>query len=302
VIDLWLVDKSLLVLRPASQVFGQGRLALSYLSAQSGFFRVYSPSYSIGQHVGARYGIEQLDGVDPTQLQWVAAFMAKAGGYEIGGYGVTIPFYPDDVDVHEVWSGAVPDASLLGLLNAKFVVAEYPIDAPGLRFAAQAGSSYLYQNDRALPRAFTVARVEPVSGWQGAQVRLQGGFDPALGALVEDGIPLTGAGGLQPAEIVSFTPNKVVVKAKVEQESLLVLSEVWFPGWQVTVDGVRARYYRVDGIVRGVYLAPGSHIVRWRYRPTSLFGGAAITLLALIGLSTATVWGRLDRIRSRRGV
>ena len=40
---------------------------------------------------------------------------------------------------------------------------------------------------------------------------------------------------------------------------------------------------RVNGLLRGVYLASGTHTVVWRYRPASLRWGAAITLCALAG-------------------
>jgi hypothetical protein len=295
VADLWLVDQSLLTLRLPNQVFAEGRAAAEYLAAQEGLFRIYSPSYSIAQQVGAWYGLQQLDGVDPTQLQWMSEFMAKAGGYQIGGYTVTMPYYPDNSDVRQVLSAADPNSTLLGLLNGRFIVAEFPIEAPGLRLVAQVGGSYLYENEHVLPRAFTVTRVERVSGWQAAQARIADGFDPAGGALIEGGVPLYGENGIQPAQILSFTPNRIVVEAEVEREALLVLSEVWFPGWQVAVDGKRTKYYRIDGIVRGVYLDPGAHRIEWRYRPGSLRWGGAITALTVIGWCAAAIWSRKGR-------
>jgi uncharacterized membrane protein YfhO len=62
-----------------------------------------------------------------------------------------------------------------------------------------------------------------------------------------------------------------------------VLGEIWYPGWQVTVDGREQPIVRVDGLLRGVYLDPGTHTVVWRYRPASLRWGATITLCALAG-------------------
>jgi hypothetical protein len=283
-LDLWTVGHSLWTLRPEAEVFAERAEAAAYLGAQEGLFRVYSPSYSIAQHVGARYGIEQVDGVDPSQLRWVTQFVSLAGGYTVGGYGVTIPYFPDDSDVYDVWRDAVPDAALLGVLNARFVVAEYPVDAPGLSFVTQAGSSAIYENERFLPRAFTVTYVEPVAGWQEAQARLAEGFDPASGALVEGGAALDGARGFWQAAVRDYTPNRIVVEAEVASPALLVLGEVWYPGWRVRVDGVRQPYYRVDGVVRGVYLDPGAHVIQWQYRPASLGWGMALTLAGLLGL------------------
>jgi hypothetical protein len=286
-LDLWSVGRSLWVLRPEDTVFAEGAEAAAYLEGQEGQFRVYSPSYSIAQHVGVRYGIEQIDGVDPSQLRWVTEFVRQAGGYTVGGYGVTIPYFPDGSDVRTAWRDAVPDATLLGVLNGRFVVAEYPLDAPALSFVARTGSSMIYENERVLPRAFTVTYVEPVVGWQEAQARLAEGFDPASGALVEGGVSLDGARGYAPATVRDYTPSRIVVEAAVESPALLVLGEVWYPGWRAAVDGVRQPIHRVDGVVRGVYLDPGTHVVEWQYRPASLRWGMVITLGGLSSLLIA---------------
>jgi hypothetical protein len=217
-------------------------------------------------------------------LRWMREYMSLAGGYRMGGYGVTIPYFPDDMDLSSAWQTAVPSAPLLGLLNGRYVVAEFPVDAPGLIPRGRACGSYLYENEHVLPRAFTMTRVEPVPSWQEAQRRLVDGFDPSHGALVEEGVALGGPPGLQPAEIVRLTPNQLVVRATVSTPALLVLSEVWYPGWRAIVDGTRQPTYRVDGVVRGVYLEPGSHTVEWQYRPASLQWGGALTLATLLGL------------------
>lgn len=299
--DLGSVAASLLVLRPAAVVFAPGEAAAAFLSTQEGIFRVYSPSYSLEQQVGAYHGIEQLDGVDPWQLAWTVRWMERAGGYQAGGYAVTIPFFPEGSDVSQVWRDALPDAALLGLLNGRFLVAEFPVDAPGWTLVARAGSSYIYENQLTLPRAFLVTRVEPAADWRQAQERAMDGFDLSAGAVVEGGPRLAGPQGGGPStpaqpepEVRFYSPNRIVVQADVEAPALLVLSEVWYPGWQVTVNGVRQPNYRVDGLVRGAYLQPGRHVVEWRYCPASLIGGAAVTLLGLLGLAAVQVaaWRR----------
>jgi hypothetical protein len=200
------------------------------------------------------------------------------------GYGVTLPYVSDGTDPSSACRASIPDARLLGQLNACFVVADYPIRAPGLVSVGQLAGRYRYRNEACLPRAFVMARTEPVSNWQEAQARLAGGHDPAQSALVESTPPeraLTGPPGWQPATIREHTPNQVIVDATASQPALLVLGEVWYPGWQATVDGQQQPIQRVNGILRGVYLAPGDHTVVWRYRPASLRWGSAITLSTL---------------------
>ncbi|MBN1639590.1 MAG: hypothetical protein JXA09_00050 [Anaerolineae bacterium] len=284
-LDLWAVDRSLVILRAEEEVFAEGAQVAATIAAQGGKQRVYSPSYSIPQHVGARYAIEQLDGVDPSQLRWVVRYMSMAGGYPLGSYGVTLPPFPDGAPVDSAWRDATPDAALLGLLGGRYVAAAYPIDAPALSLVAQFGQVYLYENARTLPRAFVVWRVQPVASWEAAQQALGAGYDPAGGALVVGGLPLDGPPGYGAATVTEWSPNRIVVRVEVDAPALLVLSEVWYPGWEVTVDGQPRVPYMVDGIVRGVYLDPGAHTVLWRYRPRSLIWGAAVTACGIAGLA-----------------
>lgn len=294
--DLGAAGHSLLELRSADAVAEEGIAAASWAATQTppfpGPYRVYSPSLSIPQHTGVRLGIEQVNGVDPNQLRWVASYVDRASGCPAAGYGVTLPHVPHDASPATACREAVPDARLLGLLNACLVVADYPVEASGLAFESQHAGTYRYRNEQCLPRAFVMARAEPASSWQAAQARLAGGHDPAQSALVEDGPALSGPSGWQRATIRDRSPNQLTVEAETAQPALLVLGEVWYPGWQATVDGIEQPIVRVNGLLRGVYLDPGTHNVVLRYRPASLRWGAAITLGAPVVWLLAALWAR----------
>ena len=239
-----------------------------------------------------RLDLEQLDGVDPSQLRWTARWMSAAGGVERQGYGVTIPHFPDGVDIGTVHQDKALRADMLGLLNGCYVAAAFPIDAPDLTLIDQEEDSYLYHNERCLPRAFLTYHVETATSWEEAQNRIEDGFDPSQGALIEGGPALDGPPGWQAAGAIIHSPNRVVIRAEAEQRALLVLSEIWYPGWEARVDGERQTAYRVDGIVRGVVLQPGEHEVEWRYRPASLRWGAVLTLIALAAWMASSRWMR----------
>jgi len=298
--DLFAVGHSLLELRTTDLVNQEGLATARWAAAQQpppgGPYRVYSPSLSIPQHTGARLGIELVDGVDPSQLRWVAHYVGMASGCPASRYGVTLPYIGRNADPSTACREAIPDARLLGQLNACLVVADYPIQVPGLAFEGQLAGRYHYRNERCLPRAFTMTRAERVSSWEEAQALLVGGHDPEQSALVEDDRALDGSAGWQPALVQDRSPNHMTVHAETTEPALLVISEVWYPGWQVSVDGVEQPIVRVNGLLRGVYLAPGTHTIVWRYRPASLRWGAGITLCALAG----SLLFLLRALRSRR--
>jgi hypothetical protein len=153
----------------------------------------------------------------------------------------------------------------------------------------------VYENDNALPRVFRVRHVEPSASAEAAFTRLGDGFDFRRSALVatadvmavqralraddpasEDGVDESGT-----AEIREETPGVVTIATEGPTPSLLVLADLAFPGWRVEIEGRSAPILTVDGLLRGVVVPAGSHVVTFRYRPTSLLIGSVLSVLAL---------------------
>jgi uncharacterized membrane protein YfhO len=86
------------------------------------------------------------------------------------------------------------------------------------------------------------------------------------------------------ATIEEYRPNKVSIQARLEHPGLLVLSDVYYRGWEAYVDDKRTKIYRVNRLVRGVFLREGNHRVEFRYRPKSLTVGAAMGAIGLIAI------------------
>ena len=76
-----------------------------------------------------------------------------------------------------------------------------------------------------------------------------------------------------------------------DSAGLLVLADLYYPGWSAEVDGRPAPILRADGLFRAVALPPDSHRVVFRYRPLSVLAGA--------GLSAAAAIAMLALLRSR---
>jgi uncharacterized membrane protein YfhO len=58
---------------------------------------------------------------------------------------------------------------------------------------------------------------------------------------------------------------------------MVVLADTYFPGWRATVDGQRSRIYEPYGVLRGVVVEGGEHIIEFVYRPWSVTVGAVMT-------------------------
>jgi hypothetical protein len=82
-------------------------------------------------------------------------------------------------------------------------------------------------------------------------------------------------------EINRYRPTHVVMRANLPCKSMVVLADVWFPGWKAYVDNKPAQIYSAYNVIRGVVVDAGQHEVVFVYRPASVYTGAG---LALIGI------------------
>ncbi|HMT21119.1 MAG TPA: YfhO family protein, partial [Promineifilum sp.] len=159
----------------------------------------------------------------------------------------------------------------------------------------------IYENASVLPRAFLVGEWQWVADSAAAVAAMRDeAFDPARTAVIvgngERAAPgATGAGNVA---IIDYAPESVRLRAVSEQDALLILTDAYYPGWSVTVDGAAAEVLPVDGMFRGVFLPAGAHDVVFHYRPESFRVGAAMSLSGVALAALAVVW--LARNRSGR--
>jgi hypothetical protein len=93
------------------------------------------------------------------------------------------------------------------------------------------------------------------------------------------------------AKITEFRSNRVAVQTESKSAGRLILTDLMYPGWQVTLDGTPADALTVDGMFRGVDVPAGTHSVVWSYHPRSFYWGLAISVMTVLLLAAlAHVW------------
>jgi hypothetical protein len=139
-----------------------------------------------------------------------------------------------------------------------------------------------------------VGAFEVVAGDVALDRLTQGDLDLRRSVLL-DADPKPGAKPLEviPARIVTYAPERVEIEARSPEEAILVLTDTDAPGWTASVNGETARIYRANGLFRAVRVPDGVSRVVFRYAPTSLRVGAAISLLSAV--FAAGVWARARR-------
>ena len=88
------------------------------------------------------------------------------------------------------------------------------------------------------------------------------------------------------AKIVKYELHKIVATVNSTTGGKIVLTDLAYPGWTVTIDDQPAEALVVEGMFRGVQVPAGEHTVTWSFEPNSFRWGAAISLLMLCTLAT----------------
>jgi hypothetical protein len=94
-------------------------------------------------------------------------------------------------------------------------------------------------------------------------------------------------------KVTQLRPGRIAIDADSQSGGRLILTELMYPGWTVTVDGKRAEPLTVERMFRGVDLPAGRHEVVWSYHPRSLYWGllaSAITLMLLAAAAHVAYW------------
>jgi uncharacterized membrane protein YfhO len=161
----------------------------------------------------------------------------------------------------------------------------------------------VYANENALPRTFLVGGQRIVKSEDEALRAVTAPrFDGRRVVITESalqGLPSHSEPPPGRATLTSYEHEKVVAEATATRPSLLVLTDIHFPGWKARVDGREADIERVNYLLRGVMVPPGRHRVEFVYEPASWTAARAITLAGLLALGAALAAGLAKQIRRR---
>jgi hypothetical protein len=190
-------------------------------------------------------------------------------------------------------ASSLPPLRLLSVTDIAQDPDDSPVEDPSLPLAYDGRDLRVYGNPRALPRAGVVDAQRLASD---DDAQLDAVLDPRFEGrrIVVTPAPLPGLGaepGPGPAgraRIVRYEPERVVIDATARRPGELVLTDLHYPGWKVTLDGEEADLHRVNYLLRGTTLPPGRHRVEFVFEPAAWRWGWILSLIALGGL-VATV-------------
>ncbi len=206
---------------------------------------------------------------------------------------------------------------IIDVLGIRFLTIRYSSDlfdlAPELQARydlvyANPGEIKIYENKRFAP-AFLAPTVIHIEDPEDILPTMQrGGFDPRQVAIVEEAPPAEWeatlrdtADGASSVTVTEYGSDSAAYEVEASTPALLVVPELYHPGWKASVDGQPTKIYQANYIFRGVFVGAGQHEVEFKYRPASFRTGLIISAVALCGVGGLIVldagWRRLRRGR-----
>lgn len=247
-------------------------------------FRVFAlPGAFRHENNAAVFGMEELSGFSDNEMRWYSEFRGERNNanYFIGLIG------GDANRQYLSLPGVRQGNPFLNIANAKYIL-------------TRDGSGKLVplENENALGRISFVPSYIVMSEEQIVPSLRAGAYDYRRGvALLEKPVSGVPYGELNDSVIVNsvsavwekYTPNyrKAVIKSPAD--GFLRISEVYYPGWKITIDGKEVKTYRADKTWIAVEISRGRHEIIME--PQSLYFGIALRVTLAILLIIVGIWG-----------
>ncbi|HUV51117.1 MAG TPA: YfhO family protein [Anaerolineae bacterium] len=279
-----------------SKTFHEPSESMRFLKNDPSLFRIFTSPKTEKETM--KYSDIFSDQIKVTKEKVLPGLNIEHGLYSIVGAEV-IRLGDYDKVMSLLVSSPQPDTNnLLSLLNVKYLISKFEIDSKEFELAKIIGdkddpesSLRIYKNLNVLPRAFLVEEYKVVNSEKDCRDTLASkAFDPRkLVLLDKDPYPplstLRGDRAWVENEnviITDYKPNKIELAVSLTKPKMLFMSETYYPGWKVYIDGNEGTIYKANYAFRAVPLNPGNHRVIFAYKPLSIILGGIITLAGIV--------------------
>ena len=249
---------------------------VQFLQSQRGLFRVDFEDETYPRNIGQVFNLETMHGRSGvTKLKRFYDFITSA-----------------------------PRNRILDLLNVKYIVSKRVLPH---REVFAGASARVYENSSFLPRVWSVNRVAKAKNLDEAFSRFENpSFDPRNEAILvgeldsflpspQSGPTISGSDDPKTLQFEQLSRNQFRVERKGASPALVVVSQIWYPGWTATVNGVSRPIKKTYGVLMGVFVDSGTSEVQFTYRPTYFYWALGLTILAASTLILAGVMVRHQR-------
>ena len=233
------------------------------------------------QNAAMVLGLENTLGYNPLRI---ADYERAVGPGENAG-DMTLRHFPETFRGYR--------CHLAGLLGLQYLVLDRPLSELPRHFPRPRATPiyrghemYIYRLGNPAPRAYLAMQVKEINRETVLDQSAVPDFDRSREVLIDD----DSMGDLREVyslrddeplprsnvDIRKRDGNGVTIDVDAERAGVLVLHDLYFPGWQVRVDGEVKPVLRANLLFRGVEVPAGHHVVEFEFKPFTLANLASI--------------------------
>jgi O-antigen/teichoic acid export membrane protein len=272
--------------------------ALTWLKAQNPHewrvttYQAPNATATLNANMAWRFGIQDIRGYDSIITRQYVEYMQKLAPQSQLLYNRIAPIYPD--------TAAALNSPYLDMLSVRYVLSEAVLDTeqfPHYRLAYEDEALRIYENTKALPRAFVIIPGMEFCGMPD-MLPISALFPGATAEIIK-------------AEIEQARNNEVLVRVNVAGEGgMLLLTDSYAAGWRAYVRPAAAaedaeqetEIFLTHENFRSVKVPKGESLVRFRYSPPSFQVGAFASFLSgTLGLFLLMLWAWRSFYREAEG-
>ncbi len=172
------------------------------------------------------------------------------------------------------------------LLNLKYIISNREFIGP-FQLLRETPSYLVYRFEDYLPRAYFVGKARYAKSDDECLDMLNSSdFDMKNEVILLSAQQFDVEESKTPGSVAikSLSPNNIKILTKNESPSILVMSEIWYPGWNASLNGKKVPLLRANYCIRAVHVPPGDNLIELKYRPALFFLGLFISLITFSGL------------------
>jgi len=272
---------------------------IEYIRSQPGKYRVVGWKGALIAGAEQVYGYDSITGYDPMKIYAYEKILTSING----------SYSP--VFTCEIQS---VDSDWLNFLNVRYIVTradnqDQTLKSERFSLVYDGSDGKVYENRACYPRAFRVTDLNMVKQLCNREVK-ERDLIQSIEITESDLIDLNSSA----PQIIKYEANEIIIHNKTtidngsyidtphtnNSQSLIVLSEVWFPGWKVSVDGKPGKIEKIASTFMGVVVSGEEKEIKFLFQPDSFKNGLWISLSSLIFIISLGCLISLHKIRQNR--
>lgn len=205
---------------------------------------------------------------------------------------------------HTDWKTLLENNNVLSITNTKYIIVPRDLEIHEAKSYGYYNIAYedqdvlVLENNNYLPRfyfpseIYNVIDIEEAKNiiWGGNSKWEPDGFDPQKSATVENiDFEKTEFDTVDAKiEVIDYRGNGVILETSSDNELFLVFSDTYYPGWKAYIDNKESKIYKANGMFKGIHIPKGEHNIIFRYFPTGLTIGFAVSIATIISIIVVT--------------